>query len=368
MRSAQLSLIEGHGSNGGGIFNDEHLTVEDCTLSGNWADNSGGGIYNSSDGILTVTHSTLANNSAGTAGGGIVNEYYATATVTDSVLANNSAGWGGGIYNQYGTLTVANTHARGELGQQRQRRGIFSDGTLTVTDSVLEGNSAADTGGGICSYDNGTGTVTNSTLANNTAGHSGGGILNLGTLTITNSTLANNSVKYFGGGILNNMTALLTLTNSTLAANFAGSDGGGIMNWATLSVTNSLFGNNTAPTGPDVNNSGTIADARYNVVYQGSASGIVNGVNGNQVGVDPLLDPAGLQDNGGPTQTFALLPGSPHSMPVAIDQAVGPDGQPLAYDQRGPGFPRILGGTVDVGALSYYRISILWPIPVGHTP
>ena len=174
--------------------------------------------------------------------------------------------------------------------------------------------------------------------------------MNLGTLTITNSTLANNSVSYFGGGILNNMKALLTLTNSTLAANFAGSDGGGIMNWATLSVTNSLFGNNTAPTGPDVNNSGTIADARYNVVYQGSASGIVNGVNGNQVGVDPLLDPAGLQDNGGPTQTFALLPGSPALDAGSNDQAVGPDGQPLAYDQRGPGFPRILGGTVDVGA------------------
>ena len=95
----------------------------------------------------------------------------------------------------------------------------------------------------------------------------------------------------------------------------------------------------------------------------------MNGVNGNQVGVDPLLDPAGLQDNGGPTQTFALLPGSPALDAGSNDQAVGPDGQPLAYDQPGPGFPR--RSSVEPSTLahsSYYRISILWPIPVGHTP
>ena len=48
-----------------------------------------------------------------------------------------------------------------------------------------------------------------------------------------------------------------------------------------------------------------------NNVIQTAVSGIVDGVNGNQVGVDPRLDPAGLRDYGGPTQTIALLPGSP---------------------------------------------------------
>ena len=75
---------------------------------------------------------------------------------------------------------------------------------------------------------------------------------------------------------------------------------------------------------------------------------MVNGLNGNQVGVaDPGLGT--LADNGGPTQTIALLAGSP-----AIDMgsnalAVDPRGNPLTTDQRGPGFRRIVNNTVDVG-------------------
>jgi len=76
-------------------------------------------------------------------------------------------------------------------------------------------------------------------------------------------------------------------------------------------------------------------------------TGLQNGVNGNLIGsatapIDPLLGP--LQDNGGPTWTMALLPGSP-----AID--AGDDTPPLPdFDQRGPGFPRISGPHIDIGA------------------
>ena len=78
-------------------------------------------------------------------------------------------------------------------------------------------------GGGI--YSRGTVTVTNSTLSGNSAIH-GGGIINYGTLTVTNSTLSGNSASQKGGGILNAGT--LTVTNSTLASNSAGDDGGWI--------------------------------------------------------------------------------------------------------------------------------------------
>jgi hypothetical protein len=85
----------------------------------------------------------------------------------------------------------------------------------------------------------------------------------------------------------------------------------------------------------------------YNLIGDGTGmSGLSNGVNGNLVGsadspIEPLLGP--LADNGGPTLTHALLPGSP-----AID--AGNNAYATAWDQRGPGYPRIVNGTIDIGA------------------
>ena len=81
----------------------------------------------------------------------------------------------------------------------------------------------------------------------------------------------------------------------------------------------------------------------------GASGGLVNGVNCNQVGVaDPGLDPNGLQQNGGPTETIALVSGSPAIDAGSNALAVDPQGDPLTTDQRGPGFPRIGFGTVDI--------------------
>jgi hypothetical protein len=91
----------------------------------------------------------------------------------------------------------------------------------------------------------------------------------------------------------------------------------------------------------------------YNLVGDGTGlSGIADGVNGNRVGsaaspVDPRLGP--LQDNGGPTQTHALLPGSP-----ALD--AGSNAYATEFDQRGVGFPRVANGTIDVGAFEYQAV------------
>jgi len=314
-----LSLVDGRSSPGGAILNQENLTVTECRLAYNSAA-YGGAILNY--GTLAVTNSTLAHNSASQDGGGIHNAS-GTVTVTNSTLAYNSANSsGGGIYN-------------------------WTGGTVTVTGSTLADNSAPE-GGGI--YNVGTVTVTSSTLKSNSGAY-GGAILNYDKVAITNSTLAHNSADYDGGGIHNALGAA-TVTNSTLAYNSANCGGGGIVNFGTLRAANSVVSGNTAPTWPDLGNAGTgtIASARNNIVGNGADSGIVNGVNGNRVGVDPGLDPAGLQDHGGPTWTIALLPGSP-----AIDAgdnglAVDSEGSLLESDQRGSGFPRIVHGIVDVGA------------------
>jgi hypothetical protein len=63
----------------------------------------------------------------------------------------------------------------------------------------------------------------------------------------------------------------------------------------------------------------------------------------NLIGQDPLLGP--LQNNGGPTATHALLPGSP-----ALDRGDPLFAPPPEFDQRGPGFARVFGGRVDIGA------------------
>ena len=99
----------------------------------------------------------------------------------------------------------------------------------------------------------------------------------------------------------------------------------------------------------------------YNLIGTGGSGGLVNGTNGNQVGVaDPGLDPNGLQNNGGPTQTIALLPGSPAidagSNALAVDPTTG---QPLTTDQRGTGYPRIVNGTVDIGAFEFQSATYL---------
>src|SRR5262249_37311881 len=152
-----------------------------------------------------------------------------------------------------------------------------------------------------------------------------GGICNsgLGTLTLTNSTLSANSSKDGGGGIYNSGDA--TLTHATLTSNRADSDndgfgaGGGISFSGphTLKLSSTIVARHFLGSGTDRDDvAGTVAaTSSFNLVGDGTGlTGITHGVNGNQVGtalapIDPLLGP--LQDNGGPTRTHALLPGSP---------------------------------------------------------
>jgi len=343
------------GGAGGGIFNYGTLTVSNSAVSGNTA-GLGGGICNWLAAALTVSNSTLSGNSASD-GGGIENYLTGTLTVSSSTLSGNTAAVGGAISN-VGTLTVTGstvsrntaTGSDGALGG-----GIFNASTLTVSNSTLSGNSAGFSGGGIYNYYPGTVAVSNSTLSGNSATRTysfGGGIYNNGTLTVSNSTLSGNSAGVSGGGIVND--GHVTLTNVTLTANRANTSGGGLYANGTSSVLH-----NTLIAGNFQNATGTHRDdvyghldpsGDYNLIGDGTGmTGLSNGVNGNQVGsaaapIDPLLAP--LQDNGGPTLTHAVLSGSP-----AID--AGNNAYATDFDQRGPGFPRIVNGIIDIGAFEF---------------
>jgi hypothetical protein len=231
--------------------------------------------------------------------------------------------------------------------------GIFNGGTLSVIASTISGNNAkavryclyrqicsGAVGGGISN--GGTLTISSSAVVNNSAQGSypycaigrncvveGGGIFNGGKMLITNSTLADNTAFSAsgypwgsGGGIFNTGTA--TISNSTLSGN-AAYPGGSISGSAT--IQNSIVANTPYGGG---NCSGTITSNGYNLSSDGTCNFNKPGDLNNH---DPLLGP--LQNNGGPTQTMALLPGS-----LAIDGGNSggcTDGQGnlLKTDQRG---------------------------------
>ena len=211
---------------------------------------------------------------------------------------------GGGIYNG-GTLSVTASTFSGNTTVEGFGGGILNYGTLDVTDSTFAGNSA-QVGGGIVNFSH-TATVTNSTFSGNIGagpdGGEGGGIVNYGTLTVTHSTFSNN-------------TALLAV--------------GGIMNFGTLTLQNTIVANSTGGNCLNINN-GSLVDGGGNLSWPDATCPGLN--------ADPLLGP--LQDNGGPTETHALLAGSP-----AIDAAL------LANcpttDQRGVSRPQ--GASCDIGA------------------
>ncbi len=334
---------------GGGVFNSGTVTVSGSTFTGNSASNSGGGLYNG--GTATVSDCSFTSNSANLCGG---IENYGTATVIGSTFTSNFAGVkGGGLENETGgTATVSDStftsNSAGTLGG-----GIENYGTATVSDSTFTSNSASSgNGGGIDNESGGTATVSGSTFSSNSA-TDGGGIDNNGTLTLTNSTLSGNSANDSGGGIDNESSeggiGTLTLTNSTLSGNSAANDGGGIDNNGMATLNNTIVAN--SPSGGDVANFATLTGS-HNLIEDGSG-GLAGTITG-----DPKLGP--LANNGGSTQTMALLAGSPAINAGDNALAVDPTtGLPLATDQRGAPFVRIAGGTVDIGAYEAQTLNLV---------
>ncbi len=277
-------------------------------------------------------------------------------------ISNGNSGEGSGIYNA-STLNVANCTIISNLA--RDGGGIYNTGSMNVTNCTIISNSALDYGGGI--YNSGTLNVANCRISSNSTQRvglnrgDGGGIYNSGSMNVTNCTLSSNSVLADGGGIFSSGT--VNLTNSTITGNRA-VVGGGVVNsgiGGIFSVKSSIIALNTAasPTNPqDVYR--TFVSQGFNLIGKTDGSGSFTAstdLTGTAASpLDPKLDPSGLQDNGGPTDTIALLCDSP-----AIDKGTseGLTGT-LTTDQRDAGFPRTIddpltpnasgGDGTDIGA------------------
>ncbi len=380
---------------GGGIYNrardaNARLTMNNCTVTGNTANSGypggGGGIFNyafSGTATLEVNDSLISSNTArgGSYGGGGITNFGlgspANASISRcTVSGNTSDGFngGGGIYSTgesggasssmsitssviTGNSLTGNSRAGG-AGVLNGSGGGPTD-TMTLRNCTVSGNTSNKEGGGISNYgwlSTARLTLSNCTVHGNTAATSGAGIFNhadqgTGTLKVDNSTIAGNSAAQRGGGIYNHdetnydSYTAVTVTNSTISGNSAPTGGAGIANvkpqggvsTATVTLNNTILA--LHPVGANYGTAyGTGISGGFNLSDDFTCTAFLTAASDKNETAAGLQEDGGgnplLQDNGGSTQTIALLPGS-----VAIDAGKAandplPPGQPVSVDQR----------------------------------
>jgi CSLREA domain-containing protein len=223
---------------------------------------------------------------------------------------------------------------------------VESGANLTLNELTVE-NGAASPPVGLCScgggvYNDGTVTIRSSTFANNSA-ISGGGLYSWidGTAKIINSTFFGNTATASGGGLTDGSSSV-SISFSTFTENSAASGGGLAVFSSSTTVKNSILASNAG------------GDCHFDFPASFSVEGANMDSDGSCTGfslshMTPELDPNGLRNNGGPTDTVALLPTS-----LAIDAAsdcTDIDGDTVATDQRGAARPQ--GPNCDLGAYEF---------------
>jgi hypothetical protein len=417
---ADSNVLTNTAQHGGGIFNQGTLLLRNVTLRANEAtETEGGAIYNAGFGDLNGV--TIVNNQA-RRGGGISN--INVLTITSSVIDDNLAigDYAGGIFNRGTTsqLTLVNSVVSRNQAIGTDGGGMVNEGILISSGTIISGNKALGSGGGI--YNSAAGQVTfdNVTLDNNTSINPGGGFFNYGEATLADMIVRNNQASQAGGGLYNEAQGKLNLDTSTVISNATtGSLGGGIGNLGVLTVTkssliyntatvlqggglynkgtagltNATVSNNTAIAGGGVHNvSGTLTIQFSTISYNSAPAlnrtdGSVNVGNslvvqstgstcnspitsadynidsGNTCGFTQGNDKINtdpqlgpLRDNGGPTLTRAIAFGSP-----AQDTAVDPC--PVTADQRGIARPQF--DVCDRGAYEVAGYSNPSPVDIG---
>jgi hypothetical protein len=361
-----------NGGRGGGVYNIATLTLKNCIVSNNitgiggyyvdeidypyyipnpFPGGKGGGIYNS--GTLLLEESAINKNAtscgggSGGDGGGIYNESGGETNISKCSLNNNTTGNGGPGFDVFAGSNGGNG------------AGLYNNGKIKLNHCTIKNNTTGN--GGYSPNDNGG------------KGGNGSGIFNSGLMTIINSTVTNNktgkggNAEWYGagrggdgGGIYNRGTS--TVTNCTICNNSTGKgasyvfepdiggSGGGIYNENTVNIKNTIIADNQVAFGGEgADCAGSLNSYGYNLIENTNNTTINGTLTGNITGQDPMLAP--LANNGGPTYTHGLLPGSP-----AIDA-----GRNFGYnyDQRGytrpidvPGIPNIVDG-IDIGAYEY---------------
>ena len=327
--------------------------ISGLTIAGGISTTFGGGIYQElGTSILDLNDVVIAGNTAASAGGGgIAMGHGSFLSLKNSKLIGNTAsGYGGGI---------------DFLG------GSGNNGSLFMDNSTLSGNTS-DTGtsngpgggiyfGGVVSptppagFTPSTLVIRNSVIDNNTTADDGGGI-QLSTFTdsvlVQNTTISNNSAAGSGGGIETDGGSM-TLQNCTVASNYSdatvtGTGGGGIARISSdpgsISLVSTIVSGNTNANAPDIlrTSANTTVNANFSAI--GSNVGFtLSGTSANNLAFGTNLKLLPLGNYGG--QSRVMLPGLGSPLINA-----GSNPLALSTDQRGSGFARVVGGTIDIGA------------------
>jgi predicted outer membrane repeat protein len=285
-------------------------------------------------------------------------DFGAVATLRALVITGGSAtgafpdNLGGGIRN-LGTLTVKGSTISGNSALNFGG-GIYNVGPLTVEGSTISGNNSAGDGGGI--YTTQAVTVEGSTISGNGASSFGGGIFNSsGTVIVANSTISDNDADR-GGGISN--FRALTITNSTISGNRAVRFGSIFNQGGTIETKSTIVAGNTASTDADCN--AALTSLGFNLEGGTSCGFTATGDQQNVAVAEVLVtdDVTGLPllaDNGGPTETIALVdadtnPDNPAVDAIPLIDCTDVDDVPVSIDQRGVERPQPEGGNCDIGA------------------
>jgi CSLREA domain-containing protein len=321
-RAFFLDPAPSSGSRTSFAIGDLTITNGSSTFSNTHVQGGGGLTLESNSDYLGMERVAVTSNHAAKTGGGLTID--SPATLRDCVVSNNTSDYAGG-----GGLNISTSDGR----------------YVEISGSTISGNSIADQAGG-----------------------AGGGISVYGTLYVSNSTISGNHAIGYGGGIYAyGSGGSLHMASSTVVLNSAQTNpyrqdaGAGVsMNGtAPNSIINSIIAYNTAADLIDPPDCGLfdntiILTSSYNLV--GSSGGSSPGAcafdgTGDVTNASPGVSQT-LANNGGPTQTHALLVGSPAidaGDPAGCKDNVG---ALLTTDQRG--FTRPDGAHCDVGAYEWH--------------
>ena len=354
-----LTIASGSANgNGGGVYNAGGATLDlkDCTIESSSATGMGGGL--DSNGMATLTDCTISGNTSQGYGGGVENSRYysktAAMTLTNCMISGNYSPSGSGGLNNNGTVELTNCTLSGNTSARSGSGISTNDGWADLTGCTISNNSATESGGGFTSW-GGTAPseLSDCTISGNTTSGPGGAVDDMGeTVYLTNCTLSDNTSQKGGGGVSIEAGATADLTACTLSSNTSSGLGGGIYSEGTATLTDTIVAGNSSGTGDDID--GETVSGSHNLVGTDS-TGLVNGQNGNIVGVsDPVLSPLG--NYGGHTETMAVLLGSPSIGGGTLVSGITSDerGEPL--DSPNP----------DIGAFQSHGFSVT--LVAGSTP